>query len=74
LILRACRSDRGCGQRSQDGLDITRRETSGGVTDERTVFAVEDGGQRRIYRQIIEDRGERSLKLRFAGRFTVGSG
>jgi hypothetical protein len=44
------------------------------VTDERTVFAVEDGGQRRIYRQIIEDRGERSLKLRFAGRFTVGSG
>ncbi len=73
LILRGYRGDRGCGQRAQDGLNIARREASGGVTDERTVFAVKDGGQRRIHWQIIEDRSERPVKLGFPGRFTVRS-
>ena len=71
MVLRTCGTDRRCGQRAQDGLDITRRETSGGMTDEWTIFAVKNRGQRRIHRQIIEDRSERPLKLRFAGRFTV---
>jgi hypothetical protein len=74
LVLGAGRHDRWCGQRAQDGLHNARREPPRGVTDERTVFAVKNGGKRRIDRQVVEDRSERPLKLRFAGRFAEGSG
>lgn len=44
------------------------------MSDEGTVFAVKNGGQGRIHRQIIEDRSERPLQLGFGRRFTVRSG
>ena len=71
LILCACRHERRRGQRTKDGLHIAGVEPSGGMADEGTVFTVKDRRDRGVYRQVVEDRGERPLELGFAGRFTV---
>jgi hypothetical protein len=41
------------------------------MADEGTILAMKDSRQRRVHRQIVQDRSERPLKLGFGGRFAV---